>query len=511
MAEKLKKYNEKRDFESTAEPVGKSAEKKAGKKLVFVVQHHLARRDHYDFRLEWDGALLSWAVPKGPSYNPADKRLAVRVEDHPYDYKDFEGTIPKGEYGGGTVMLWDEGYWEPTHSGVKEGLEKGTLKFILDGKRLKGGWTLVRLKPKEGKDEENWLLIKEHDEFIKDEDGISNYTTSVRTGRTMGEIEKVEAEREIENSASRLERLKELSYSGKGLEKKVKTAGGKLSVDGINISNPDKLIFENPDVTKGEVVKYYAAVAERMAPYAGDRILSIVRCPKGISSSCFFKKHPVGADNKGIVTMPVENSDGEKEDYFYIENALGIISEAQMDTLEFHVWGSRVQTLERPDMMVFDLDPDVGLDVGKVRQGVRDLKGLLDELNLVSFLKTSGGKGYHVVVPFIPSAEWDIFHDFSKRVAEVMEKKWPDRYSSNMRKVVRKDKIFIDWVRNGRGATSVAPYSLRARPGASVSMPITWKELDTVAPDGIKMKDALERIKEPDPWEEFYKIEQRLK
>ena len=162
-------------------------------------------------------------------------------------------------------------------------------------------------------------------------------------------------------------------------------------------------------------------------------------------------------------------------------------------------------------MMVFDLDPDEGMDLETVRQGARDIKAILDELSLTSYLKASGGKGYHVVIPLRPAASWDAFHDFSRHVAEVMEQKWPDRYTSNVRKANRKNKIFIDWIRNGRGATSIAPYSIRARKGASVSMPILWEELDAVKPDGVLMADALSRIREKDPWIDFFKTDQQLK
>ena len=184
MSEKLKKYQEKRDFVKTSEPKGKPANGKQRKKkgLKFVVQYHAARTTHFDFRLEWQGVLLSWAVPKGPSYNPKDKRLAVHVEDHPVEYADFEGAIPKGEYGGGTVMLWDEGAWEPQED-FEEGLKKGSLKFKLSGERLHGKWALVRMAPRENESAENWLLIKEKDEFAAPGTGISDYDTSVRSGR----------------------------------------------------------------------------------------------------------------------------------------------------------------------------------------------------------------------------------------------------------------------------------------------------------------------------------------
>lgn len=278
----------------------------------------------------------------------------------------------------------------------------------------------------------------------------------------------------------------------------------------IKITNPDKIMFEKPRITKADIIEYYAKVSKRMLPYVNKRIVSIVRCPKGITEECFFKKHPT-TTHKGIATLPVKNKENEVDMYYYIKNEIGLIYEAQMGTIEFHVWGSKVDKLEKPDIMVFDLDPDVGMDIKRVRQGVRDLKSILDELSLKSYLKTSGGKGYHVVIPFRPSVSWDEFYDFAKSIAQVMELQWPDRYTSNVRKINRKNKIFIDWIRNGRGATSVAPYSLRAKKSAAVSMPISWDELDNIAPDSIKMADALKRIETTDPWADFFENYQILK
>ncbi len=812
MTSKLNEYNQKRNFDRTFEPEGKTEDSE--EILRFVVQHHLARKDHYDLRLEWNEVLLSWAVPKGPSYDTHDKRLAVQVEDHPLEYRNFEGTIPKGEYGGGVVMLWDEGFWEP-YGNVEEGLREGMLKFVLKGKRLKGKWALVRLKAKAGETKDNWLLLKEKDDYVKDTDGISEFITSIRTGRTMKEIEEGEDEKIIRNPFSKVdvqlaklvntvpededwlyelkydgyriiafvegnsvrlitrngndymrrfhdvatslidlaggravvldgemavtdpsgktdfqalqnymknpktqnltyivfdllaldgvdlrgyplikrkemletlmkdapknlyysryvrgigkesfavacdagmegivgkkadsvysgtrngdwiklkcdkrqefviggytlsdkktwgisslllgiyegeelvyagragtglsesdmktlekkfENIKRMNpafkiapspksnekitwlepelvaeikfaewtkenllrqasfkgirtdkdpmdikkekaedekyqYSEKEVEKPMEVNANSIIIEGIKISNPDKVMFDDPVTTKIDVVQYYEKVSERMLPYVSHRILSIVRCPKGISQTCFYKKHP-GAGSKGIITIPITTSSGEIEDYFYIENAPGLISEVQMGTLEFHTWGSRVDEIEKPDVMVFDLDPDEGMDLSRVRQGVLDIRSILNELSLNSYLKTSGGKGYHVVVPLKPVVTWDAFHDFARRVAEVMEQKWPDSYTSNVRKAKRTDKIFIDWIRNGRGATSIAPYSIRARKGARVSMPIAWDELDTVAPDGITMADALLRISDSDPWKGFFQNDQMLK
>ena len=177
---KLKKYNDKRDFEKTDEPIGKTS-KSNGKRLKFVIQYHEARKNHYDLRLEWKGVYLSWAVPKGPSFNPKDKRLAIRVEDHPISYGKFEGNIPKGEYGAGSVMLWDKGYWK--NDNEKFDIDEGPFKFELDGERLKGKWNLVKIK------DDNWLLIKEKDSFSKGSNGISRFKTSIISGRTSEEIE----------------------------------------------------------------------------------------------------------------------------------------------------------------------------------------------------------------------------------------------------------------------------------------------------------------------------------
>ena len=244
MAMKLGKYNKKRDFTKTREPEGKPAA--AEEAFRFVVQKHDASRLHFDFRLEQDGVLWSWAVPKGPSYNPKDRRLAVHVEDHPMEYRNFEGTIPKGEYGGGTVMLFDEGVWIPDSDPVK-GLEEGSLKFSLEGERLKGRWTLVRMKPKEGEDDKNWLLIKEKDEFVQDSNGISDITTSVRSGRTMEDISKEEPTS-----------LESVDESTKGSvekpEKEKKSPGKKAQSD---TANPKKDASKNSkpgtDNTKAEV------------------------------------------------------------------------------------------------------------------------------------------------------------------------------------------------------------------------------------------------------------------
>lgn len=274
-----------------------------------------------------------------------------------------------------------------------------------------------------------------------------------------------------------------------------------MIVNNVKISNPDKVLFKDSNITKGDVALYYKAVAERMMSYVKGRVLSFVVCPQGIGEECFYKKHP--NPHELIKTVEIGDNQGA-----YIIEAAGILAQVQMNTLEFHVWGSRVESLDKPDIMVFDLDPDEGMDISQVRQGVLDLKSVLDELGLCSFLKTSGNKGYHVVVPFGASVGWETFGCFAKRIAQFMETKWQSKYTSNVRKASRKGRIFIDWIRNGKGATSIAPYSIRAKSGARVSMPIAWAELSEVAPNGITMQEAIARIKKPDPWVRFFKVQE---
>ena len=452
----LSKYNQKRNFNKTKEPMGKRSKK--AKKLRFCIQHHIARKDHYDLRLEWNGVLISWAVPKGPSYNDKDKRLAIMVEDHPIDYRNFEGTIPKGEYGGGTVMLWDKGYWKPI-KGYKPNFKEGPIKFILKGSRLKGMWTLVKLK----KDDTSWLLIKDKDEYNLYDD-INEFNTSIKTNRTMDEI--------------------------------------KDNIKHIEITNPDKIIYKKPKVTKMDIVNYYKAGSKRMLPLIENRLISTIRYPSGSKGSSFFKKHFENL-HKFLGLKRIKSKKEHQNDYYYIKDINGLISEVQMNSYEFHVWGCLASDLSHADMLVFDLDPDELLSLKRLREGVKDLKSILDEYELLSFLKTSGGKGYHVVVPLNAKVTWKTARLIAKNIAELMEARWPNKYTSNMKKSKRKGKIFIDWVRNTKGATSVAPYSLRIRKKLTVSMPISWNELDKIKPDEITIEEAIKRLKRKDPWQKF--------
>lgn len=448
----LSKYNKKRDFSKTKEPKGHVSRVRS-KKLRFVIQHHMARREHYDLRLEYNGVMVSFAVPKGPSFNTKDKRLAVKVEDHPISYNTFEGVIPKGEYGAGTVMIFDEGYYMPINKDEPD-FEKGIVKFFLDGKRFKGGWSLIRFK------DDNWLLIKEKDEFVSNVN-INKFKTSIKTGRTRKEI-----------------------------------ANNKNIVN-IEITNPDKVIYKKGKITKCDIAKYYELVGERMMPFLDNRLISTIRCPNGVKEEKFFMKH-LNSDSKDLGKKKIKG-----KDYYYIKNINGIIREVQMNSYEFHIWGSLQNKINRPDILVFDLDPDEGLSLKKVREGVRDVKKVLDDLKIKSYLKTSGGKGYHIYVP-IEMNSWKKCERIASDVANILVMNYPNKYTTNIRMEKRKGKIFIDYFRNKKGATSVCPYSLRLKDKPSVSCPIFWSELDKIKPDDITINNIEERLKMRNPWYDFF-------
>ena len=810
-------YNAKRDFKKTAEPAGTLT---PGNGNSFMVQKHDATRLHWDLRLEIDGVLKSWAVTRGPSLDPDEKRLAVRTEDHPLSYATFEGTIPSSEYGGGTVMLWDRGTWAPIKGKSAKDLDKGHLHFVLDGDRMKGEWLLIRLKPRAREKRENWLLRKIDDAAAGGTDTlVDEALTSVSTGRTMAEIaegkraakpkpapsskrkprsaaastrktpQKTSASAAAKKSKAatmpgfrdpqlctlvdavptgsawlhevkydgyralvavasgkakvftrsgldwtdkfagiaeaaatlpvqsalidgeivafkdghpdfstlkdaissggamtlfafdlleldgedltglsnldrkaRLEPLitadddrlrysdhvvgageqlfetmcreglegivskradapylgkrtkawlkvkctrrqefvivgwlpsdkkrgfkslllgvregKNYRYAGKvgtgfdqtlmddlrtkldALARKTPTvdapkaavrgalwvtpklvaeiAFAETTPDGvlrhssfiglredkaakdvvvetpaplpdaapdaapdappataIKITNRDRVIFDESDVTKGDLADYYAALSGLILPFAGNRPVSLVRCPQGRSRACFFQKHDAGSFGDAVHQVPIREKDGSTEDYLYVDDADGLVACVQMGTIEFHGWGSSIETLEKPDRLVFDLDPDEGLDFDDTKKAAEYLKTQLAELGLVSFAMLSGGKGVHVVVPLTPQAEWPAVKDFADRFSRALASAEPERFVATMSKAKRKGRIFIDWLRNQRGSTAVMPYSARARAGAPVAAPVSWSELrdiDTAARWGVRDAEEL--------------------
>ncbi len=270
----------------------------------------------------------------------------------------------------------------------------------------------------------------------------------------------------------------------------------------IKITNPDKILFNKGKIKKMDVINYYIDVSSLMLPFVENRLLSVIRCHGDNDNECFYKKHP--SNDKDMVKIKKVNG----EEYFYINTQKELVYQVQMGTIEFHPWGSFVKSLSKPNMMVFDLDPDEKLSLEKLRDAVLKVKSVLDELNLISFLKTSGGKGYHIVVPFKESSSWNVFYAISKKVAEFVEGKWPNIFTTNIRKSERKGKIFVDYLRNNKGSTCVAPYSIRARDNATVSMPISWKDIHKIKPNEITIKNYKKYLN--NSWEDFFNTSQTL-
>lgn len=773
-SEKLQTYRRKRDFSKTTEPVGTSGE--TGNR--FVVHKHSASSDHYDLRLELDGVLKSWAVPKGPSLNPADKRLAAATEDHPLDYIDFEGVIPEGEYGGGPMIVWDTGVWAPMGDAHAD-LEKGSFKFRLAGEKLNGGWMLTRLKGRpEDQGRDNWLLFKERDPAMDTEiDILAARPESVKSGRRIEELvappvpvkrvkpvpgkapgaikapmpDKIDlqlataaeappkdtrdwlheikfdgyrtlafiedgktrlitrggldwtrrygdlpkafaaldckqaiidgeivvldiegisrfgmlqdalsegashklvfyafdllyldgwdlrgvalskrktlltqllaghitarsalhysdhmegdadplyglaSEKGLEGIVSKrasgtyqggrspgwlkVKALKngdfviagyapsenaggigalgmaewvegELRYRGKvgtGIDASTMRAllkrlepmriAGKLDgappeilpvrptltariqyaditsdgllrhsvfkglrevelttpatqprkriisdadLAGIWVTNPTRRLFGKSGPTKLDIAVYYAAVGDYMLPHLFNRPVSLFRCPSGSTKDCFFQRHAFTGMPPTIKVFETKNSDDETRTYISVEDAKGYLALAQFGVVEFHVWGTHESHLDKPDRVIFDLDPGEGVEWRDVVNAAVHLRGELEGMGLVPFVKTSGGRGVHIVVPIVQKLGWKQVHQASSAIASRLAATGRDTFVTQMGAENRKGRIFIDFYRNARGATAVAAYSLRARPHLPASTPIDWRDLESI-------------------------------
>ena len=263
------------------------------------------------------------------------------------------------------------------------------------------------------------------------------------------------------------------------------------AADGIKISNPDRMLWPEASITKGELVEYYRTVGPLMAVWTANRPLSLVRCPQGRAKKCFFQKHNTGTFGPHVHQIEIEEKKGEIEDYVYVEDVAGIVACVQMGTIEFHGWGSRTADIEKPDRLVFDIDPDEGLDFAEVKRAARDIHRYLADMGLQSFPLTTGGKGLHVVVPLTPEAEWPEVKDFAQRFCVALATAEPERFTANLAKARRKGRMFLDYLRNQRGATAIMPYSARARDNAPVSAPVSWDELEDLKGGNIyTVRDA---------------------
>lgn len=262
-----------------------------------------------------------------------------------------------------------------------------------------------------------------------------------------------------------------------------------IKLCGTTISNPQKIVFKTGKITKLDVANYYAEIAPLMLKFLRNRLLTVVRCHSGNGAACFFKKHPL-ADKPHVKTFLLDG-----QEYFYLTTQKEIVFQAQMGTVEFHIWGCNVKNINHPNLMVLDLDPDPNLPLAKLRQGCKILKAVLDKLNLKSYLKTSGGKGYHLCVNLTRKLTWQQLEELSHQIALLLEAQHPELFTTTIKKLARKNKIFVDYLRNKKGATCVAPFSIRARANAPISMPIKWSALNKIAPNQINIKNYKSYLK----------------
>ena len=249
-----------------------------------------------------------------------------------------------------------------------------------------------------------------------------------------------------------------------------------MSFRGVRITHPDRIVFPDTKITKGDVAEYYDRIESLMVPFVRSRLISLLRCTDGIGGECFFQRNPMQGMGDEIYSRSLTHK-GKKHQYLYIQNEVGILQLVQMGTMEFHAWQSSISNQGKPDQIIFDLDPDAGVPFEAVKLAALDIRNRLKKLSLVAFPRLSGGKGIHVVAPIKPEHGWEEIEEFARGFAETMEREIPGAYVANMSKKKRSGKIFVDFFRNDFSATAIAPFSVRARDGAPVAWPITWADL----------------------------------
>jgi bifunctional non-homologous end joining protein LigD len=442
-------YAAKRDFAKTPEPQPRSG--RPHRKPIFVVQEHHASRLHYDFRLEADGVLMSWAVPKEPSMDPSQKRLAVHVEDHPLAYADFEGTIPEGQYGAGTVEIWDKGSYEnlSTQESASEAVAAGKLEFELSGKKLHGRFALIRMQGRmRGKD--NWLLIKMKDEFA-DPEPSSN-------GRA-------------KHAPVRRERAAKIASP-----KRRGTSA--LEKGEVPFTHLDKVMFPDEGITKGDVIEFYRKVSPHLLPFLKDRPATLERLPDGLGrgSPHFWQKNTPASYPDWIPRVNLPTTEGKPVDYVLVNDLDTLLYLVNQGTLTFHVWMSRVDNVDQPDFVLFDLDPGKASFSDAVAVA-NQLHAALQSQRQERYVKTSGKTGLHILVPWEENGGYDEARDWALGVATQVAKDLSDIATIERGKSQRGRRVYIDVMQNTKGHHAVPPYVLRAVPGATVSTPLNWNEL----------------------------------
>jgi bifunctional non-homologous end joining protein LigD len=491
----LVEYRRKRDFTRTREPAGGPSRHRAGT-LAFVIQKHHASSLHFDLRLELDGAMKSWAVPKGPSRDPTVKRLAMQVEDHPIAYNAFEGTIPKGDYGGGTVMIWDRGtYTSPDgdEDAIRKALERGTLKFTLEGERLRGTWTLVKLRGRERGRGRAWLLIKHADEFdVTDDTLASEDVASVVSGRRMDEIAagtrpaSTSAKRKSPATTRRRPRrgaVASTDYAAivEALDAIERDGGnGQVDIPGaepLAVTNLGKVYFPEARRTKGDLMRYYARAAPAILPLIDGRPLVLKRYPNGVAARPFFQQNaPDDAPSSlRIDTVPSESTSGRR---IIGGDLFTLLYCVQLGAIDINPWHSRIGSLGFPDYTILDLDPGPKATFRTVIAVARAIKSLLDAYGLTAGVKTSGSRGLHIAIPLPPKTNEDAALLVAQIIATRVAAEIPREATVVRSRAARPAAtVYVDYLQNIVGKSIASAFSVRPRAAATVSAPLDWSEV----------------------------------
>jgi bifunctional non-homologous end joining protein LigD len=508
----LEEYRAKRDFGRTPEPAGAPSppEGEDGRpSRQFVVQLHRARRRHYDFRLEVDGVLASWAMPKGPTLDPSVRSLAVHVEDHPMEYREFEGVIPAGQYGGGDVTVWDRGTWEPGRTDdPAAAIRSGELHFDLYGEKLRGRFVLVRTRAERGK--EQWLMLHKHDEWAVEGWSPDDLPASVKSGRTNDQVQaepaavwhsdRPVAEAEVATGAGvayqppdpvELEALDRLGSEGRW----------HLQGRELRLTNLDKVLFpgrpgEEP-VTKRDLVRYFASFGPVMLPYLAGRPVNLNRFPNGSDRPGFWHKQVPNHAPEWLGRWHNPDADADDSDcYFVLDSVPALAWMANYAALELHPWTSRLPDVRRPTWALIDIDPGTETTPEEVLVLARLFRAGLEHLKLRAVAKVTGQRGIHIWIPVVPEYSFHETSAWVEKLSRAVGATVPDVVSWTWQKSARHGRARLDYTQNAINKTLVAPYSTRPAPGAPVSAPITWEELDDprLRSDGWTVRTLPERL-----------------
>jgi bifunctional non-homologous end joining protein LigD len=522
---RLAKYNAKRDFATTPEPAGKKPKstrpKKNGRR--FVVQRHRASHLHYDLRLEMDGVLASWAVPKGPTLDPRAKRLAMHVEDHPLEYFDFEGVIPRGGYGAGDVIVWDWGTYEPVEPDPSTAVDKGELHFDLHGEKLRGRFALVRRGDKG--EREQWLLLHKRDDDAVDGWDAEDHPESVRSGRTNDEVLAKPKATWTSHVPTVARWARSLEFDGvtddelaalDALKKE-----GEWHVDGVDVrlTNLDKVLFpaataKGKPVTKRDLIRYYASVAPVMLPYLAGRPVNPYRYPDGIGKHGFWHKAVPDYAPEWLTRFHYDAArDDETEWYAVVDRPASLIWMANFAAIELNPWTSRVDNVDEPTWALIDIDPGESISFAQVRELAHLYCVALDHLGVVGCPKVTGKRGVQIWVPVKSGYTFDDTRSWVEKLSRAIGATMPELVSWEWHKAKRGGLARLDYTQNAINKTLVAPFSTRPAPGAPVSVPLEWDELDDarLKPDKWNIRTLGKRLAEKgDPLRELIGLQQTL-